>query len=331
MACININTKEYKTLLEKYKDRLVVDSLITSYQQSSKTDVIPSIEEVEELIDDRKTYFSLEKKNFEKSLFGNLAKKKLITKFNGEFYVVNTVPGEYTGGIDRAKYNMLLARNYLLHHGFENYLRFEPTKNGKTFRVLFEDGLFNPKDIIAESPYSNKNYKDQTNILQLVDSIVEKFPGVDVQVMRPSQAEYFLNLLPKEARPTKLNFKKVKSFYYDGQVILIKGRVTKDTAVEEVLHPFIESLYLGSVVSFAVKASPLNPVCADIRFLVCLFVKSICLLIISKSSFCRAPLAFIIAFSASILSFANSKSAIAASTFNLASCPASRSVVPLVI
>ena len=247
MACINVNTKEYKTLTEKYKDKLIVDALITNYQQASKTDIIPSVFEVEELLKDRKTYFSLEKKSFEKSVFGNLSKRRLITKFNGEFYVVNTVPGEYTGSIDRAKYNMGLAQNYLKHNGFENLLTYTPTKNNKTFKVEFNGTLFNVKDIIETSPYtSEKTYKDETNILQLVDELVNKFPGVDVKVMSVAQAEYFMNLLPVAARPTKLKFKKVKSFYYDGTAILIKGRVTKDTAVEEVLHPFIESLYLDN-------------------------------------------------------------------------------------
>ena len=115
MACINVNTKEYKALEEKYQDKMVVDALITNYQQSSKTDIIPSIFEVEELLKDRRALFSLEKKSFEKSVFGNLKNKKLITKFNGEFYVVNTVPGEYTGSMDRAKYNMGLADNLILN------------------------------------------------------------------------------------------------------------------------------------------------------------------------------------------------------------------------
>ena len=253
MACFNVNTKEYKALEAKYKDRMIVDALITNYQQSSKTDIIPSIPEVEDLLADRKAYFSMEKKNFKNSLFGNLKKKRLISKLNGRYFVVNTTPGEMTGSIERAKYNMSLAQNYLRHHGFlgsknfyENYIRFEPTKSGKTFEVFFEDSLFNPKDIISESPYSDKKYKDQTNILQLVDSLVEKFPGLKVKVMAPREAEFFLSTLPADARPSKLNFRKIKSFYYDGTAILIKGRITKDTAVEEVLHPFVESLFLDN-------------------------------------------------------------------------------------
>ncbi len=246
MACFNVNTKEYKALEDKYKDKMIVDALITNYQAASKNDLIPSVMEVEDLLADRKAYFSLEKKNFENSLYGNLKKKKLIAKVDGRYFVQNTTPGETTGNMLRAKYNYLLIRNYLLHHGFQDYIRIEPTRSGKTYEVFFDDGLFNPKDIISESPYSGKKYKDQTNILQLVDSLVEKFPGLKVKVMGVKEAEFFLSTLPAQARPTKTEFKKVKSFYYDGTAILIKGRVTKDTAVEEVLHPFVESLFLDN-------------------------------------------------------------------------------------
>ena len=246
MACFNVNTKEYKALEDKYKDRMIVDALITNYQAAAKNDLIPSVMEVEDLLADRKAYFSLEKKNFENSLYGNLKKKGLIAKVGGRYFVQNTPTGEMSGNIGKAKYNMGLAQAYLKHHGFENYVRFEPTRSGKTFEVFFNDDLFNPQDIISESPYSDKKYKDQTNILQLVDSLVEKFPGLKVKVMGVKEAEFFLSTLPAQARPTKTEFKKVKSFYYDGTAILIKGRVTKDTAVEEVLHPFVESLYLDN-------------------------------------------------------------------------------------
>lgn len=247
MACINVNTKEYKALEEKYQDRMVVDALITNYQQASKSDIIPSIFEVEELIKDTKAYYSLEKKTFEKSVFGNLKNKKLVTKLNGEFYVVNTVPGQTKGSMERAKYNLGLVQSYLKHHGLENLLFYTPTKNNKTYKAEFIIQTKDLKDIIAESPYSSKATEStETNILQLVDELVTKFPGVNVEVKSVAEAEYLMNTLPVLARPNKLNFKKVKSFYFNGKVILIKGRVTKDTAVEEVLHPFIESLYLDN-------------------------------------------------------------------------------------
>ena len=246
MACFNKNTKEYIALKDKYKDVIIVEALITNYQQASQTDMIPSISEVEDLLEDKKAYFSLQKKNFENSVYGNLNKKRLVAKLNGKYYVVNTILGETTGSIKRAKYNVDLIQGYLKHHNFENSLNYKLSRNGKTFEITFNNDLFNVQDIIAESPYSNEKYKDQTNVLQLVDSIVEKFPGLRVKVMSVKESEFFLNTLPVNARPNKLDFKKVKSFYYDGLVILIKGRITKNTAIEEVLHPFVESLFLDN-------------------------------------------------------------------------------------
>ena len=79
MACFNVNTKEYKALEDKYKDRMVVDALITNYQQSAKNDLIPSVVEVEELLADQKAFYSLEKKNFENSIYGNLKSKRLVS------------------------------------------------------------------------------------------------------------------------------------------------------------------------------------------------------------------------------------------------------------
>jgi len=246
MACFNKNTKEYIALKDKYKDVIIVEALITNYQQASQTDMIPSISEVEDLLEDKKAYFSLQKKNFENSVYGNLNKKRLVAKLNGKYYVVNTILGETTGSIKRAKYNVDLIQGYLKHHNFENSLNYKLSRNGKTFEITFNNDLFNVQDIIAESPYSNEKYKDQTNVLQLVDSIVEKFPGLRVKVMSVKESEFFLNTLPVNARPNKLDFKKVKSFYYDGLVILIKGRITKNIAIEEVLHPFVESLFLDN-------------------------------------------------------------------------------------
>ena len=43
-----------------------------------------------------------------------------------------------------------------------------------------------------------------------------------------------------------VNFNKVKSFYHNGTAVLIKGRVTAETAIEEVLHPFVSALEEGN-------------------------------------------------------------------------------------
>ena len=40
----------------------------------------------------------------------------------------------------------------------------------------------------------------------------------------------------------KPDFNNVKSFYANGMAVLIQGRVTSETAIEEVLHPFINAV-----------------------------------------------------------------------------------------
>ena len=41
-----------------------------------------------------------------------------------------------------------------------------------------------------------------------------------------------------------IGFNSVNSYYHKGQVFLIKGRVNKEMAVEEVLHPFIDAMFI---------------------------------------------------------------------------------------
>ena len=58
-------------------------------------------------------------------------------------------------------------------------------------------------------------------------------------------AKALYNSLPSSQR-TDVNFDNVKSFYVDGVAVLIKGRVTDDIADEEILHPFVDGLFLSN-------------------------------------------------------------------------------------
>ena len=53
------------------------------------------------------------------------------------------------------------------------------------------------------------------------------------------------------SQKSKVPFDKVRSFYVDGKAVLIKGRVTDDVAIEEILHPFVDSLYVDNNELFA--------------------------------------------------------------------------------
>ena len=63
--------------------------------------------------------------------------------------------------------------------------------------------------------------------------------------MSETDAKRMYNSLPQFTSEFQkpVDFKDVKSFYVDGQAILVEGRVTSETAIEEVLHPFVNALY----------------------------------------------------------------------------------------
>ena len=71
------------------------------------------------------------------------------------------------------------------------------------------------------------------------------FPQIQVKMLSVVDAETLYNSLPKWQK-SKVNFKEVNSFYVDGVAYLVKGRVTDETAIEEMLHPFIDAIKMDN-------------------------------------------------------------------------------------
>ena len=57
--------------------------------------------------------------------------------------------------------------------------------------------------------------------------------------------EYYDNLEPGQKRPN-VKFEDIKSYYVDGVAYLIEGRVDNETAIEEILHPFVDSVFVDN-------------------------------------------------------------------------------------
>jgi hypothetical protein len=241
MACFNANTVEYRALRVEFKDDVAIDVIIKNYQKINKTEEIPSVSEAVEIVKNKKTYYSLQKKTFKKAVIGNLVKRKLISRLGDTYYTNNTIPGDRKGTVGRARYNGEMAVKYLRDQGFdEGLITFERTKN--TFKVNVNEDIFTKQDFLKE-----RNSKDNTRILELVEHLSSLMPELKVSLMTPQQAREYLSNLPEDQR-RNVNFKNVKSFFdpVSGNAVLIQGRVTEDTAVEEVLHPFINSLFIDN-------------------------------------------------------------------------------------
>jgi len=233
--CFNRNTKEYKKLLEAHGDPITVDLLINDWQGMTGVEEIPSAEAIDDMMKADNIMLSIRRNSLSSSLLRNLANKKIISKFNNRWYVNVTIPGKTEGSSLYLNQNISKLKNYLRNQDLGNVVSLKRTRN--TYEVIVNENLFTKKDLLAERFDTNA-----TRIGDVVNHLSSMFPQVRVRYMTPGEAEKAYKELPKSSKK-KVNFKDVKSFYYKGNAVLIKGRVTKDTAVEEVLHPFVNAFY----------------------------------------------------------------------------------------
>ena len=89
MNCYNRNSAEYQALYKKHKSYLKTDILIDEYQLVNKTDSIPTVSEINELIKNKKTQFSVKRKNYKKTILDNLRNLGYIHYKNKTWWIVS--------------------------------------------------------------------------------------------------------------------------------------------------------------------------------------------------------------------------------------------------
>ena len=78
-TCFNKNTAEYKALQGKYTNPIIIDSMISSWQKSNNSDLIPTIVQVDKYVSQKEALFSLKKKSYANSVLNNL--KDAVNKY----------------------------------------------------------------------------------------------------------------------------------------------------------------------------------------------------------------------------------------------------------
>lgn len=235
MKCYNRNTPEYQALMLEYDSNVAVDSIINKWQTTHKTEDFPTLADANVMLKTMKTAFSLKKRKFAESVLANLSRKNLISRWNDGYYVNNS------NGITREYDAPTLAKNL---RRVKDYLEFknipldavdiERTK--KAYRISIDQNIFTKKDILEET-----RENDGTHVADVVQHLGRMFPQLDIEVASVAAAQEYYDNLPKWQK-AKVPFSQVKSFYVDGKAMLVKGRVTTETAIEEILHPFVDAI-----------------------------------------------------------------------------------------
>ena len=237
--CPNKNTPEYKALQEVYKSEIATNNIINSWQDANNTEVFPTVVEAQQFAKYNKVAFALKQKNFAESLLNNLRDQKLIhTEFGLNLINVTNPDLFYTNRVaDPAVVES--NRNKIIQYLKINNIPLEAvsiiqTKN--TYRVEVNENVFTPKDLLP----SSRSW-DKPRARAVVMHLKRMFPQIQVKMLNVGEAETLYNSLPQWQK-SKVNFKDVNSFYVDGVAYLVKGRVTDETAIEEMLHPFIDAI-----------------------------------------------------------------------------------------
>ena len=245
-TCYNKNTPQYKALQNKFKSSLKVDGYIDAYQRTSKSDAIPTVSDVEDMLQRRSTMLSLKKRNYKKSILANLSRKGYINNHNGQYTVnhSNPITRSYSPAI--LKRNRQAILKILQHNNIPiEAVTFKKISNGvapnaptyfESYVVDINDSLLKNLDDLRDTVDKSK-----TNVISIINQLKNTFPNVQVDIVSNKEAEEYYNLLPS-AKKAKVPFNQINAYYQGGVVKLIENKVTSEIAVEEILHPFVSAL-----------------------------------------------------------------------------------------
>jgi len=253
--CHNKNTAEYQSLKQEYGTDVVVGNVIDQYQNFTKTNTIPTVAEAIEFLSNKQTLYNLKQLDFGQSLLNNLRRLSIIHSFQGKYFINNTDQATLQPSDDLVESNRRRLEKYLEINNIP-INSVEIKKTPKTYSVRIDSTIFSPKDMLEKS-----RSWDFPRTRHVVMHLMKLIPGLNVSLKSVSEAEKLYNDIP-QWRKSRVPFSEINSFYVENNVILIKGRVTDEVAIEEVLHPFIEavkssniSLYEG-LLAEAAKAFP---------------------------------------------------------------------------
>jgi len=233
--CPNVNAAEYKALQAVYKTEIETNSIINSWQNANESDNFPTAVQAAKFVKTTKAVYALKQKQFGESVISNLVNKKLIHMFNGNYLVNVAYPGTQEYNAQAVKDNLKAIYKYLDINKIPlETIDFAATD--KTFKVTMLNNVFTPKDILE----STRGW-DTSRSQKVVGHLKRMFPGVEVRLVSVKEAKRIHDGLPAW-RKTSGSFANVNSFYYDQVAYLVKGRVTNETAIEEMLHPFIDAI-----------------------------------------------------------------------------------------
>jgi len=233
--CPNKNTGEYRALQAVYTTELRTNDVINTWQDLNNTDKFPTVLQAEEMVEDQNIAFALKQEDFGKSLLTNLRRERIGSMYQGTFFVNNSNPATREYDEMFLSSNLKRLKRYLkINNLSEDVVTI--TRTPKSYKVEVNEDLFTGRDMLPAS-----RSWDTPRARAVVMHLKRMFPQIGIKMLSVAEGREFYDSLP-DWKKNNVKFKQVKSFYVDGVAYLIKGRVTDETAIEEILHPFVDAI-----------------------------------------------------------------------------------------
>lgn len=242
VRCINKNTAEYKELSAALNNPMLANSIMVKWQDANNTENLPTVAEAMEYHRANKTLLNAKKKDFAEAVYGNLRRLGIIgKKYYGDHYLVSSDQNTREFNPFVRQFNKDRLFNYLRINNIpKESIQLSKTIKGNGVKVKVLNNVFTPKDIMSQSRGFNTPHSRE-----VVRHLMRMFPDTNVLMLSVSDARKLYESIDPSQKG-KVAFNDINSFYYDGNAILIKGRVTDDTMVEEILHPFVDAIYVDN-------------------------------------------------------------------------------------
>ena len=236
-VCHNPNTPEFKALMQVYNNEDIVQIVINLYNDTTDNTeiVIPTTLQVADLLLKQKKDFNAKKKSFAEKIMLNLQSLGYVTKVKGEWIIkknLDNLGGNTTN--DSTVQNAI--RSYLDLLGFPTSIVSFSASDTLTKVIV------NPGPLTLDQIATKETSRRTTSIINHLAAV---FPQIKIKQISPTEAEKIYNDAADLAK-LNVNFNNVKSFYAKGTAYLINGRFDNNTAIEEVMHPFIDALYVDN-------------------------------------------------------------------------------------
>ena len=225
MTCFNRNTAQWKAINAKYKNPMVVDSIMTKWQQTNSTDVLPTLQEVDVYLKQKKQILATDQVEYKNTLLNNISERGLIKRF-GDMYIIdsknkNAIPQIYRlmkiWNVPSQAYSVkLIDDNFVLD---------------------IDRSKFNKSNMIVSR-------NNDTHVLDIIDHMLKMFPQLSLNVVSRDEAKAYYDNLSEEQKQLSYgaSFFNVKAYYVDNTVKIVKGSVSPETIAEEILHPFVNTM-----------------------------------------------------------------------------------------